>query len=87
MFSPVIRQSDIKEAYFRLAKLYHPDVNSDESARENFDQARFQSQMYLCVASFCTPGLGLLLANPNVLNYFKYYNLSPRVEVQHGKLF
>ncbi len=34
------RQSDIKEAYFRLPKLYHPDVNSDENARENFDQER-----------------------------------------------
>ncbi len=37
------RQSDIKEAYFRLAKLYHPDVNSDENARENFDQERIRS--------------------------------------------
>ncbi len=36
------RQSDIKEAYFRLAKLYHPDVNSDENARENFDQERIR---------------------------------------------
>ena len=33
------RQSEVKEAYFRLAKIYHPDVNSEEHARENFDQA------------------------------------------------
>lgn len=32
------KQSDIKEAYFRLAKIYHPDVNCEENARENFDQ-------------------------------------------------
>jgi len=32
------KQSDIKEAYFKLAKIYHPDVNSDEDAREIFDK-------------------------------------------------
>jgi len=31
------KQSDVKQAYFRLAKIYHPDVNQDEFARENFD--------------------------------------------------
>jgi len=32
------KQSEIKQAYFRLAKIYHPDVNQDEFARENFDK-------------------------------------------------
>jgi len=32
------KQSDIKHAYFRLAKIYHPDVNREEGAREDFDK-------------------------------------------------
>jgi len=32
------KQSEVKEAYFRLAKLYHPDVNSEDGARETFDK-------------------------------------------------
>ena len=32
------KQTEIKQAYFRLAKLYHPDVNQEESAREQFEQ-------------------------------------------------
>jgi hypothetical protein len=52
------RQSDIKEAYFRLAKLYHPDVNSDENARENFDQERIRGP----VDFFPSPGFLFLVA-------------------------
>lgn len=29
-------QSDIKKAYFQLAKKYHPDVNKTEQAKEKF---------------------------------------------------
>jgi len=32
------KQSEIKQAYFRMAKVYHPDVSADEFARENFDK-------------------------------------------------
>lgn len=32
------KQSEVKEAYLRLAKIYHPDLNQDEHARANFDQ-------------------------------------------------
>jgi len=31
------KQSEIKKAYFRMAKIYHPDVSQDPNARENFD--------------------------------------------------
>jgi len=32
------KQSEVKQAYFRLAKIYHPDVNPEENARENFEK-------------------------------------------------
>jgi len=32
------KQSEVKQAYFRLAKIYHPDINQEENARENFDK-------------------------------------------------
>ena len=32
------KQSDVKEAYFKLVKIYHPDVNNEEGARETFDK-------------------------------------------------
>ena len=32
------KQSEVKEAYFKMAKIYHPDVNNAENARENFDK-------------------------------------------------
>lgn len=31
-------QEDIKGAYFKLAKLYHPDVNPTTAAKERFSQ-------------------------------------------------
>jgi len=32
------KQSEVKQAYFKMAKIYHPDVNQAENARENFDK-------------------------------------------------
>jgi len=32
------KQSEVKEAYFKMVKIYHPDVNPAENARENFDK-------------------------------------------------
>jgi len=32
------KQSEVKVAYFKMVKIYHPDVNSAENARENFDK-------------------------------------------------
>ena len=32
------KQGEVKQAYFRMAKIYHPDVNKEENARENFDK-------------------------------------------------
>lgn len=29
-------KDDIKKAYFRLAKMYHPDVNKTNEAKEKF---------------------------------------------------
>ena len=31
-------QSDIKKAYFKLAKKYHPDVNKTSGAKEKFSE-------------------------------------------------
>ena len=31
------KQSEVKEAYFKLAKIYHPDVCQEDDARELFD--------------------------------------------------
>ena len=31
-------QEDIKSSYFKLAKLYHPDVNPTTAAKERFSQ-------------------------------------------------
>merc|ERR1719347_2543999 len=32
------KQSEVKQAYFKLAKVYHPDVCPDDDAREIFDK-------------------------------------------------
>ena len=32
------KQSEVKEAYFKLVKIYHPDVNNEDGAREIFDK-------------------------------------------------
>ena len=32
------KQSEVKQAYFKLAKIYHPDVNNEDDARETFDK-------------------------------------------------
>jgi len=32
------KQSEVKEAYFKMVKIYHPDVNNAENARQNFDK-------------------------------------------------
>jgi len=32
------KQSEIKQAYFKMVKIYHPDINQSENARENFDK-------------------------------------------------
>merc|ERR1719342_1838396 len=32
------KQSEVKAAYFKLAKVYHPDVCPDDDARQNFDK-------------------------------------------------
>jgi len=32
------KQSDVKQAYIKQAKLYHPDVNQSEHAKENFEK-------------------------------------------------
>lgn len=32
------KQSDVKQAYIKLAKVYHPDVNQSEHAKENFEK-------------------------------------------------
>merc|ERR1712142_216576 len=32
------KQSDVKAAYFKLAKIYHPDVCHEDDAREIFDK-------------------------------------------------
>eukprot|EP00092_Neocalanus_flemingeri_P018117 GFUD01019608.1.p1 GENE.GFUD01019608.1~~GFUD01019608.1.p1 ORF type:complete len:364 (+),score=90.61 GFUD01019608.1:44-1135(+) len=32
------KQSEVKQAYFKMVKIYHPDVNQAENARENFDK-------------------------------------------------
>jgi len=32
------KQSEVKQAYFKLAKIYHPDVSEEEDAREIFDK-------------------------------------------------
>ena len=31
-------EKDIKQAYFKLAKKYHPDLNPSQDARERFDK-------------------------------------------------
>ena len=31
------KQSEVKQAYFKLVKIYHPDVNQEDDARETFD--------------------------------------------------
>ena len=31
-------EKDIKHAYFKLAKKYHPDINKDENARPMFEK-------------------------------------------------
>ena len=32
------KQSEVKQAYFKLAKVYHPDVNHEDDARATFDK-------------------------------------------------
>jgi len=32
------KQSEVKKAYFDMVKIYHPDVNDSENARENFEK-------------------------------------------------
>merc|ERR1712045_709879 len=32
------KQSEVKQAYFKLAKVYHPDVNQEDNARDTFDK-------------------------------------------------
>ena len=32
------KQSEVKAAYFKMAKIYHPDVNTEDDARETFDK-------------------------------------------------
>merc|ERR1712045_988586 len=32
------KQSEEKQAYFKLAKVYHPDVNQEDNARDTFDK-------------------------------------------------
>lgn len=34
------QDKDIKQAYFKLAKKYHPDLNSEADAREKFDKVQ-----------------------------------------------
>ena len=32
------KQSEVKQAYFKLVKIYHPDVSQEDDARETFDK-------------------------------------------------
>jgi len=37
---PSSTEKEIKHSYFKLAKLYHPDLNPDNSARTKFEKVQ-----------------------------------------------